>query len=337
MPPLYLTEQGAKLHIDNRRVTVSAEREGQSETLASVPLIHVSEVVIFGNVGLTTPALKTLLKEGIDVVFLGIDGAYAGRLIGPNTPHVLLRRKQYNRQADARFSLTLAQQVVRAKLAHQRTMLQRHQRQTEGIDLRGAIDAIGLAEERAARTTALSSLLGVEGAAGAAYFGGLRQLIKPEWKFEKRQRRPPPDPVNVLLSFGYTLLTHAAEGAVSAVGLDVYAGFLHQTEYNRPSLALDVAEEFRPLIDGVVLWCTNSGQITPDDFTPGEEPDRPVVMSDGARKRFIQAYERRMNETFTHPKLNQTLPIRQCLMAQARQIAEAVQADRPVFVPMGFR
>ncbi len=366
MPPLYLTEQGAKLHIDNRRVTVSAPRsggapcsgdardDGENETLASVPLIHVSEVVVLGNVSITTPAMKTLLAENIDVVFLTIDGAYCGRLIGPGTPHVLLRRKQYQRQASADFSLTMAKHFVRAKLEHLRAMLQRHQRKnfgrrmadggfqvenpkSETRDLESAINAISVGLTRGERATALSSLLGIEGAASAAYFGGLKQLLKPEWKFEKRLRRPPPDPINVLLSFGYTLLTHAAEGAVGAVGLDVYAGFLHQTEYNRPSLALDLVEEFRPLIDGVVMWATNSSQITPADFTLGTDPDRPVVMSDRARKIFIQAYERRMNETFTHPKLNQALPIRQCLLAQARQIAEAVQADRPGFIPMGFR
>ncbi len=162
-------------------------------------------------------------------------------------------------------------------------------------------------------------------------------MISPDWKFTKRLRRPPPDPINVLLSFGYTLLAHAAEGAVATTGLDPYAGFLHTVDYNRPSLALDLMEEFRPLVDGVVLWCVNGGQITPADFTPGTDPDRPVVMSDGARRCFIEAYERRLAETFTHPKLNQKLSIRQCLMAQARQVAEAVQADRPEFIPMGFR
>ncbi len=146
----------------------------------------------------------------------------------------------------------------------------------------------------------------------------------------KRLRRPPPDPINVLLSFGYTLLAHAAEGAVAATGLDVYAGFLHSIDYNRPSLALDLIEEFRPLVDGVVLWCCNGGQITPADFTPGTDPDRPVVMSDQARKRFIAAYERRLEETFIHPVANQKLTIRQCLLALARlleQLAKLIDAE----------
>jgi CRISPR-associated protein Cas1 len=344
MPPLYITEQGAKLHIENRRAVVSVlDRETAPGTaaadreLANVPLLHVSEVVLLGNIGLTTPAIKLLLQENIDVVFLTIDGQYCGRLIGPGTPHVALRRKQYRAQSDAAFTQKMAQVCVTAKLEHLRALLQRHNRERNNEVLRGAVELINQQLQRVPRTTTIPSLSGVEGAATAAYFGGLRQLLSADWKFTKRQRRPPPDPINVLLSFGYTLLAHAAEGAVAATGLDVYAGFLHSIDYNRPSLALDVMEEFRPLIDSVVLWCCNGGQITPEDFTPGTNPDRPVVMSDRARKRFIEAYERRMAETFTHPTLNQKLAIRQCLLAQARQVAEAIQSDRPGFIPMGFR
>ena len=341
MPPLYVTEQGAKLEVDNRRATVTKD----GETLASVPLIHVSEVVVMGNVGLTTPAIKALLGLGVDVVFLTLDGAYCGRLVGPSTPHVLLRRKQYRCQSEAAFTLGLAQKFVAAKIQHMRAMLQRHNRPSAALRagersdaaIAEAILALGTALERAPRTTMVSALTGVEGAATAAYFGAFKRLLDADWKFEKRQRRPPPDPVNVLLSFGYTLLAHAAEGAVAAAGLDPYAGFLHGAEYNRPSLALDVMEEFRPMVDGVVLWACNSGQIAPGDFAPGEARERPVVMSDGARRRFIEAYERRMEETFTHPKLNQKLSLRQCLLAQARQVAEAAQSGRAEFVAMGFR
>jgi CRISP-associated protein Cas1 len=333
MPPLYVTEQGARLEIENRRAVVI--REG--ETLASVPLIHVSEVVVMGNVGLTTPAMKALMGQGIDVVFLTLDGDYCGRLIGPNTPHVMLRRKQYRCQGESVFVLGMAQGFVTAKLQHLRAMLQRHNRERGDPATADAATAIGEQLARVPRTTTVPSLSGVEGAATAAYFGGLRRLLGPEWKFEKRQRRPPPDPINVLLSFGYTLLAHAAEGAAAATGLDPYAAFLHGVEYNRPSLALDMMEEFRPLVDGVVLWACNSGQIAPEDFTPGDTRERPVVMSDRARRRFIEAYERRMAETFTHPRLNQKLPLRQCLLAQARQVAEAVQSGRPEFTAMGFR
>jgi len=164
MPPLYVTEQGAKLEVDNRRATVTKD----GETLASVPLIHVSEVVVMGNVGLTTPAIKALLGLGVDVVFLTLDGAYCGRLVGPSTPHVLLRRKQYRCQSEAAFTLEMAQKFVAAKIQHMRAMLQRHNRPSAALRagersdaaIAEAILALGTALEHAPRTTMVSALTG---------------------------------------------------------------------------------------------------------------------------------------------------------------------------------
>jgi len=332
MPPLYVIEQGAKLSCDGRRLVVSKE----DAELSSVPLVHVSEVVLMGNIGLTTPAIKLLLLENVDVVFLTQDGQYCGRLSGSATPHVLLRRRQYRCQEDGRFVQAMAQGVVRGKLSNMRTLLMKHNRERGDATITSAIEALGAALARVPRTTLLSSLAGVEGAATAAYFGGWKRLLKGDWKFEKRQRRPPPDPINVLLSFGYTLLARTAQSAVEAAGLDPYAGFLHGVEYNRPSLALDLMEEFRAVVDGVVLWCCNSGEVTPDDFAPGDA-ERPVVMSDGAKRKFIQAYEQRMDREILHPWQNQRLPLRRCIQVQARVMVDCIQKGRPEYTPMIFR
>lgn len=332
MYPLYVIQQGARLSIANKRVQV--EKEG--EALMTAPLSQVSEVVLFGNVGLTTPAIGALLLEGKDVVFLSEDGRYKGQLIGELTPHVPVRRAQYRRMDDSAFSLALAQGLVAAKLAHQRTLLQRHSREGRTAEAAAAIDRLGEAVKTVERRTTISSLLGHEGAATAAYFSGFRHLFGPEWKFEKRARRPPPDPVNVLLSLGYTLLTHSARGAVQAAGLDPYAGFLHEYAYNRPSMALDLLEEFRPVVDGIVLWACHGGQVTPEDFTPGP-PDRPVVLSDQGLRRFLKAYEQRLEQPYTHPIRQIQLPMRQCLLEQARQIAGRVLSGQGGYQGMGFR
>ncbi len=332
MPPLYVMEQGARLSCDGRRLVISKE----DEELSSVPLVHVSEVILLGNVGLTTPAIKRLLAENIDVVFLTQEGEYCGRLTGPGTPHVVLRRRQYRCQENGRFVLVMAQSFVRGKLSNMRTLLMKHNRERGDAAIQAAVEALGAALLRVPRTTALSSLAGVEGAATAAYFGGWKRLLKGDWKFEKRQRRPPPDPINVLLSFGYTLLAHTAQSAVEAVGLDPYAGFLHSVEYNRPSLALDLMEEFRAVVDGVVLWCCNSSEITPEDFAPGEG-ERPVVISPEAKRKFIQAYERRMDQLIFHPHQNERLPLRRCLQVQARLIVECIHKGQPTYMPMVFR
>ncbi len=332
MYPVYVIQQGAKLSIANKRVQV----EQNGETLLAAPLGQVSEVVIFGNVGLTTPAIGTLLLEGKDVVFLSEDGRFKGRLVGELTPHVPLRRAQYRRMDEPDFGLRLAQGIVAAKLAHQRTLLQRHNRELGDAEIISAIERLGEAVKTVDRRTTIASLNGHEGAATAAYFSGLRRLFGPEWKFEKRARRPPPDPVNVLLSLGYTLLSNTARGAVQAAGLDPYAGFLHEYAYNRPSLALDLLEEFRPVVDGVVLWACRGGQVTPDDFTPGPV-DRPVVLSDQGLRRFLKAYEQRMEQPYTHPIRQLQMPLRQCMLEQARQIAGRVLSGQAGYQGMGFR
>jgi CRISPR-associated protein Cas1 len=332
MYPVYVIHQGAKLSIANKRLQV----EKNGETLLAAPLGQVSEVVIFGNVGLTTPAIGALLTEGKDVVFLSEDGRFKGRLVGEVTPHVPVRRAQYRRMDDVDFGLRLAQGIVAAKLSHQRTLLQRHNRELGDTEIASAIERLGEAVKTVERRTTIASLTGHEGAATAAYFSGLRRLFGAEWKFERRARRPPPDAVNVLLSLGYTLLSNTARGAVQAAGLDPYAGFLHEYVYNRPSMALDLVEEFRPVVDGIVLWACRGGQVTPEDFTPGPV-DRPVVLSDQGLRRFLKAYEQRMEQPYTHPIRQLQMPLRQCILEQARQVAGRVVSGQAGYQGMGFR
>lgn len=336
MPPLYLVQQNTKIRIRNRRVVVEDEEADPPETLVSRPLSQVEQVVIFGNVGLTTPAINAFLEQNSEVVFLSIRGEYRGRLVGNITPHVPLRRQQYARLNESDFVLGLAKGFVRAKLSHQRALLVRHARERKLGDLEAVCEQLRQALEAVEHKTALSSLLGIEGSATSAYFRGLRVLFGAEWKFEERNRRPPRDAVNVLLSFGYTLLAEAAASAVQTVGLDPYAGFLHEIAYNRPALGLDLMEEFRPCVDGVVLWCLNSGQLTPADFTPGP-PERPVVLGAEGQKRFIQAYEQRMDTKYTHPLRKVQYPLRLCLIEQARQIADCIQSGNAEYIGMGFR
>lgn len=336
MQPLYLIQQNAKIRIRNRRVVVEDEASIPPNVLVSIPLAHVSQVVIFGNVGLTTPAINAFLEQNTEVIFLSQRGEFRGRLVGHLTPHVPLRRRQYQRLAEPGFALAMAKDFVTAKLKHQRALLQRHNRESNLPQISSAVERLGAAINEIPRKTALSSLLGVEGAASAAYFSGLRLLFDPKWKFADRNRRPPRDPVNVLLSFGYTLLAEAASSAVQTVGLDPYAGFLHDVAYNRPSLGLDLLEEFRPVVDGVVLWACNSGQLQDADFTPGPA-ERPVILSEQGQRRFLKAYETRMDSRYTHPLRQLQFPLRQCLIEQARQIANRITAGEPGYTGLGFR
>ncbi len=332
MPPLYVVQQDAKLRVVNRRLQV--EREAQ--VLASLPLGQVSQVVLFGNVGLTTPAIAALLQANAEVVFLSERGDYRGRLVGEITPHVPLRRAQYRRLEQPEFGLEMAKGFTAAKLAHLRVLLLRHNRERQDAEIASAAGAVQSALDGLPRKTTRSALLGAEGAASAAYFHGYRRLFGPEWRFTDRNRRPPRDPVNVLLSLGYTLLVQDAAGAAQAAGLDPYAGFLHEYAYNRPSLALDLAEEFRPVVDGVVLWCCHSGQVRPEDFSPGPA-ERPVVLGEAGLRRFLQAYEQRLDQRYTHPGRGVQLPLRQCLVEQARQVAARLVDGPPGYTGLGFR
>lgn len=336
MPPLYVAHQGARLRIQNRRLTVEAAEGDPPPILANVPLGQVSQVVLFGNIGLTTPAIHALLSEGIEVVFLTQDGDYRGRLSGELTPHVPLRRAQYRRLEEPAFVLDMARGFVRAKLEHQRALLQRHQREAPHPAVTAALAGLEQFLRQVNHKTTLASLRGLEGAATAAYFSGYRRFFDPVWRFEARQRRPPPDPVNVLLSLGYTLLAELTTSAVRTVGLDPYAGFLHEVVYHRPALGLDLMEEFRPVVDGLVLWACRGGQITPDDFSPGDA-ERPVVLEERGRRVFLHAFEERMERRFTHPLSGQTLTLRQCLIEQARQIAHRITEGPAGYQGMGFR
>lgn len=339
MPPLYIVQQNTKIRIHNRKLRVEREAEapgGAPEVLAETPLVHVSEVVVFGNVGLTTPAIDTLLALGVPVAFLTRAGEYRGQLSGSLTPHVPLRRAQYERLGSPEFTLQMAKCFVEAKLRGLRVLLQRRARDPADAAIGAAVERIGQAIQTLPRKTTLGALRGLEGAASAAYFGAYRTLFAAEWRFTSRQRRPPPDPVNALLSFGYTLLAQLGAGAVQTVGLDPYAGFLHETVYNRPALALDLMEEFRPLVDGVVLWCCAGGQLTPADFSPAP-PERPALLGEDGQRRFLQAFEQRMEQTYTHPVRQEKLSMRHCLIEQARQAARCIQTGRADFQGMGWR
>lgn len=328
MATLYIVEQGAEVGCDGERIVVERGRE----TIGSAPISKLDDILIIGNVGITTPALKRLLDNGIEVTFLTVHGRYHGRLIGPVTAHVALRRAQYRCASDPAWALSQAQTCVDAKLRNARAVLQRFARNRAEV-AREVLDAasdLGQYIARVGRTTTISGLLGVEGSATARYFRGLRALFAEEWRFSERNRRPPTDPVNVLLSLGYTLLAHKMLGAVQATGFDPYQGFLHQLDYNRPSLALDLMEEFRPLlVDSLVLRCCSDGRLRPDDFSPCDDPAHPIVLSDAGKRRFVAAFEERMRTLVTHPDGADGRPGKvtylRCLHLQARRLARAVQ------------
>ncbi len=335
MPTLYVVEQGARLAIERQRLVVSS---ASGDQMAQVPLAHTTAVVLFGNACLTTPAMKRLLRAGIDVIFLTRRGRYVGRLVGPLSRYGLLRQRQYEGARQAAFCLPIAQAIIRAKCLNMRTLLMRYQRNTAHPDLAAAIERLGRLADRAPYAPTHRTLRGIEGSGSATYFGVLPHLFKRHWPFQRRMRRPPPDPVNVLLSLGYTLLTRELEAAVALVGLDPYIGVMHSTEYGRPSLALDLVEEFRAIVvDSVVLRCLNNDLITPEDFTPGQDPARPVILSDEGTRRLLRAFEDRVQTTIRHPVTGEQMTYRRAFEIQTRLLARCFLDGEPVYRPFLVR
>ncbi len=329
---VHLTTQGARVHLHQGRLHVVLDHA----VLARLPLNQIREVVVWGNVGWTTPALLALAARGIPVIFLTRRGRFRAVLHGPETPHVALRRAQYAATASTRWVVAMSRDFVAVKLRHQRVLLQRRRRRHGPLPaVDAALDALQRALEALPRKSSPNSLRGLEGRAARLYFQGLRALLRPECGLQGRTRRPPRDPANALLSLGYTLLTQRAQSAARAVGLDPYAGFLHGVVYGRPALALDLAEEFRPVVDGLLLALCNARRLTPDDFEPtGTGGWR---LRDAALPRFLHAFEHRWARLVRPAGHTERRPLGQWLMEQARQVARRLRDDDPGFRGLGFR
>jgi CRISPR-associated protein Cas1 len=330
MSSLYLTEQGSVLRRTGERLVVTKEQQ----VLDEVPIIHVQQVVVMGNVQLTTPAVALLLQKEVDVVFLSRYGKYRGRLQANGSRFAELRHRQLLLVSDERKVLELARSIVTGKLGNQQQLLRRWS--ASRPKLAQAVRGIGAAIGRAQRAGNLDSLRGFEGSAGALYFGALKELIGPEWGFRKRIYHPPTDPVNALLSLGYTLLLKDVTAAVQLVGLDPYLGLFHALEYGRPSLVLDAMEEFRPMVDQLVLELIEKGALKPSDFLPPRDKDQAVLLEDEGRKRFLGAYEKCIAAKVDHPAGGRTT-YRRCIELQVRNLARVVLGKdgkyRPFVMP----
>ncbi len=332
MATLYVTEQGSIVRRVDERIVVEAEKT----VLLDVPLIKIDQVVLFGRVALTTPVVALFLERGIEVVYLSRGGRFLGRLQSAFGKNCLVRVDQYRAAFDPVKTLYLARCFVLGKLRNQLVNLQRAVRRGSEIPER-TVEEVKAAVRGAERADNLDALRGWEGAGAAAYFGAFGRLLKKEgFHFPGRVRRPPTDPVNSLLSFAYTLLVNDVTAAVNTVGLDPYTGFLHRDHYGRASLALDLAEEFRPVVaDAVVLSCLNRGVLAVGDFTP--ELGRVVRLSEKARGKFLTQYEQKKLTEIRHPVFGYTVTYRQCLELQARLLAKYLQGEIERYEPLIIR
>jgi CRISPR-associated protein Cas1 len=327
MATMYVTEQGARIEKEYRRILVTKD----DEVLMRVPLARISHVVLVGRVGATTPALHALLGAGVGLSLINRIGQLRGRLAPPTGKNIPRRHAQYARGQDADFCLSVGRTIVGGKLRNQRTMARRICRSHPEID-DGPIEELSAAVKATGDAADLAEVRGQEGRGARAYFQIFRQAMPEAWSFDRRARRPPPDPTNALLSLGYTLLTQNMIAAAEIVGLDPYDGLFHADKHGRPALALDLEEEFRSIIvDSMVLTLINKELLTPDDFCPG--PKGGVRLKREALKTFFQQYGKRIHTRVIHPGLEHRLTYQQCFEVQARSLAKVIEGKKETYTP----
>jgi len=329
---LFVNTQGAYLRKEGEAVVVSVERE----TKLRVPLHNLGGIVCFGRVGASPALLGKCADAGVAVSFLTESGRLQARVLGFSPGNVLLRREQYRRTDDDRQVLTIVQPIVLAKLRNSRSVLLRATRDypdAAGHDaLVNAAQRLAAGVDQAEHARNPDQLRGIEGESASIYFDVFAHLItRPAngWRFDGRSRRPPRDPVNALLSFLYTMLVHDARSACEAAGLDSQVGFLHRDRPGRPSLALDLMEEFRAtVVDSAVITAINTGMVTRGDVIVGRNG---CTLKPSGRKGFIRALEARLDQLVTHPVFDYRCAWRVCIRLQAQLLARHLRGDVPTY------
>lgn len=345
MATLYLTEQYTNVRLEGETLRIQPSG-GRGGDVVRVPLNKVEQVMVLGEVTLTTSALHALMERRIPVHYLTAWGHSRGALVADWGKNSGVRLAQYALYRDHARSFAVARECVAGKLLNMRTLLLRYARgRDDDMALQEAAQTIKRCLRELARLTppadtsdrmhGLGPLLGLEGSGSAAYYGVLGGLLKGDWHFVGRVKRPPTDPVNAVLSFGYTLLTNQVVSLIHAIGLDPGLGVLHQPGFGKPALALDLVEMFRPIIvDSVVLTMINTGQLTPGDFV---EELGTYRLRDNARRSFIEKLEARLNEQIQHPLFGYRVSYRRCIELQGRLFAKYAQGEIARYVPFTVR
>ena len=338
LKPLYVNTQGLRVGKSGEVLQVKEK----DKTVQEVRIGEVCQVNLMGNIQISTQAVQSLCESGVPVTYFSMGGYFYGITTGLNTKNVTLRRSQFRLADSERFALDLARKLVAGKIRNQRTMIQRNHVEPRKM----ALGAMKAAAERAERAESLEVLLGIEGSAARVYFEDFAGMIKIgedeadnaaskgfTFDFAGRNRRPPRDPVNALLSLAYSMLAKDLTIACYAVGFDPYMGFYHQLRHGRPALALDLMEPFRPLIaDSAVLSAVNTRMVTEKDFV---RAGGAVALTAAGRKGFFRAYESRMDTLVTHPLFDYRVSYRRMLEIQARLLARVIEGEisaYPVFV-----
>ncbi len=333
--PVYVQGYGGHVSKSGENVIVKSRTSAPEK----IRIRDVAHLAIYGNSQITTQAIQALCRENVPISWLTKGGWFYGTLQTLGLPNVELRRAQFRAAFEEASSLRLAQSFIAGKISNCRTLLMRNHEEPPRSVLASLKRHVDLAHQ----AETLGTLLGIEGNAARLYFAEFDGMLKRKkglseaesFHFRSRNRRPPRDPVNAMLSFVYSLLAREFQATVAAVGLDPHVGFLHQPRPGRPALALDLMEEFRPIIaDSVVITFVNNGEAGPRDFV---QTQAGCAMADATRSRFIEAYERRMDTLVTHPVFDYRLSYRRVLEVQARLLGRVLLGEVAEYPPFKTR
>ena len=332
---LYVTTQGAYVHVEGQ--TLRVELDGQTQL--QVPVHHLGAVACFGRVMVSPAAIAQCARDRRDLVFFSAGGRFLARVHGPTSGNVLLRLAQHRAYLDSESVVGISRNIVAAKVQNSRLVLMREARQTLSSEkaqaLYEAIERMASIIKSLERADSLDGIRGSEGEAAALYFSRFHHLVltsDPGFEFHGRNRRPPRDAINALLSFLYALIRSECAAALEGVGLDPQIGFLHAVRPGRPALALDLMEEFRSLVaDRLALTLINRRQLTAGHFT--QRPGGGVLLNDGGRKILLTAYQKRKAEDVYMPSVDQKTPIGLIPHVQARLLARHLRGDVEQYVP----
>lgn len=333
--PVYVTEQGVHVGKNGERL----EMRKNGAVVESVRMIDVSQVCVYGNVQVSTQCLRSLFDREIPAAWFTHGGWFAGIAHGLPGNNVELRRRQLLADIGSE-GIRIAKRMIAGKIRNSRVLLRRNTRRDS--DTQSALTSLADAADKAEQAETIPALLGIEGAAARTYFRWFDSMIRPDlslpggpFQLDGRHRRPPPDPINALLSFTYGLLTKDLTVIALLVGFDPYSGLLHRPRFGRPALALDLAEEFRPLIaESVVLQVINNGEVRSTDFTSRAGG---VALTPQGRRRVISAYERRLDHQITHPIFKYRITYRRVLEVQTRLLAATLTGDIEEYHPLTTR
>jgi CRISPR-associated protein Cas1 len=336
---LFVTTDGAYLRKDGQAVAVRVEKE----TRLRIPLHNLDGIVCFGRVGCSPQLMEACAQAGVSISLLSPYGGFRAAVVGFTPGNVLLRRMQYRKSDDEAASCAIARNIIAGKIANCRAVLLRAARETPSTESRAELDTVSarmaLMIDEARRAQSLDRLRGIEGDAAHHYFSVFSRLVNvagEEFRFVGRSRRPPLDRVNALLSFLYSMLAHDARSACEATGLDAAVGFLHRDRPGRPGLALDLMEEFRPfIVDRLVLSMINRRQVAANDFTVSASGA--VRMNEKTRREVLTAYQKRKQDSTTHPFLGEKSTIGLLIHFQARLLARHIRGDLDAYPPFLWR